>query len=117
MRSAVEIVFGLERGGFATLEAWVQRVFLENTHTLLPDLRAPVAEPLTGADYGKIKCPTLIVRGDRTHAQYKLMAELALASLSRGSDCQLEGVGHGGPAQMPRLFADAVLNFVESVPA
>jgi hypothetical protein len=39
-----------------------------------------------------------------------------LAGLQNASIRQFEGVGHGGPVQLPRLFAEAVLGFVDAVP-
>jgi pimeloyl-ACP methyl ester carboxylesterase len=117
MRLGVEIIFGLERGGFATLDPAIQKVFLENAHTMIPDLEAPAPEPLSRAELEMITCPTLIVCGERTHAQYRLMAEATLAGMTNGSALRFEGVGHGGPVQSPGLFAEAVLDFVDSVPA
>jgi pimeloyl-ACP methyl ester carboxylesterase len=116
MRFGIEIVFGLERGGFANLDPRAQRVFLDNTHTMIPDLETPPPEPVTRAELGKIACPTLIVSGERTHVQYRIMAESTLAGLSNGSARQLKGVGHGGPIQLPDLLAQAVLDFVDAVP-
>lgn len=117
MRLGCEIVFGLGEDGFEMLDSRFQRVFLDNAHTMIPDLEAPASKPVTRAEWESITCPTLIVCGKRTHAQYQLMAESALTSLSNGSVQQLEGVGHGGPVQLPKLFAETVLTFVDAVPA
>jgi len=38
------------------------------------------------------------------------------SSLSNGSIRQFDGVGHGGPVQVPSLLAEAVLDFVDAVP-
>jgi pimeloyl-ACP methyl ester carboxylesterase len=115
MRSGIEIVFGLGAGGFATLPTPAQRVFLDNAHTMIPDLKAPLPKPLARSELKKIACPTQIVLGDRTHAQYRLMAEETLSGLSNGVLQRFKGVGHGGPVQMPGLFAEAVLKFVDEV--
>jgi len=115
MPIGVDVVFGLKRGGFATLDPRYQRVFLDNAHTMIPDLEAPTPEPLTGAELEMIACPALIVCGVRTHAQYRLMAESAMAGLANGSLRRFEGVGHGGPVQVASQFAEAVLDFVGSV--
>ena len=116
MRLGVEIVFGLGRGGFETLDPRVQGVFLDNAHTMIPDLEAPAPEPLTKVELGMVTCPTLICYGARTHAHYHLMAEFTLSGLAKGSFRQFAGVGHGGPVQVPNHFAEVVLDFVDAVP-
>ena len=114
MGSGAEIVFGLEQGGFASLDSRFQRVFLDNAHTMIPDLEAATPEPLTEAELEKITCPALIVYGERTHAQYRLMADFTLESLPNASARQIAEVGHGGPVQVPGLFAEEVLSFVDA---
>lgn len=42
IRSGIETVFGLQRGDFATLDPKFQRVFLDNAHTMIPDLELPL---------------------------------------------------------------------------
>jgi pimeloyl-ACP methyl ester carboxylesterase len=116
MRLGVEIVFGLGRGGFETLDPRVQEVFLDNAHTMIPDLEAPAPEPLTKAELGMVTCPTLICCGERTHAQYQLMAESTLNGLPNGSIRRFAGFGHGAPVQAPSHFAEVVLDFVDAVP-
>ena len=117
MRLGVEIVFGLGRGGFETLDPRVQRVFLENAQTMIPDLEAPAPKPLTRVELGLVTCPTLICCGERTHAQYQLMAESTLSGLANGYSRQFAGLGHGGPVQAPNHFAEVLLDFVDAVPA
>ncbi len=115
MRLGIEIVFGLGRGGFEALDPRVQGVFLDNAHTMIPDLKAPAAEPLTKAELGMVTCPTLICCGERTHAQYQLMAESTLSGLANGSIRRFAGFGHGVPVQAPNHFAEVVLDFVDAV--
>jgi pimeloyl-ACP methyl ester carboxylesterase len=115
MRLGCEVVFGLGRGDFETLAPQFQQVFLENVHTMLPDLEAPTAEPLTAAELAAVTCPALIIQGELTHDQYRIMADSTVASLPNSSASVFNGVGHGGPVQVPKRFAATVLDFVESV--
>jgi len=115
MRSGIEMVFGLGEGGFATLESRFQTVFLDNAHTMLPELNAPHPQPATSDELRRIECPALIVCGERTHAQYRTMAETTVARLPNVTFRQFDGVGHGGPVEMPVRLADAVLDFVDAV--
>jgi pimeloyl-ACP methyl ester carboxylesterase len=115
MRLGCEVVFGLDQGDFATLAPQFQQVFLENIHTMLPDLEAPTAEPLTTTELAAVTCPALIIQGERTHDQYKIMANSTVASLPNSSAGVFNGVGHGGPVQVPNRFAETVLDFVGKV--
>ncbi|MFZ9023093.1 MAG: alpha/beta fold hydrolase [Litorivicinaceae bacterium] len=117
MRSGVEIVFGLEKGGFESLDSRFQRVFLDNAHTMIPDLEAAAPKPLTEAELEKVTCPALIIYGERTYAQYRLMADSTIESLPNALARQIADVGHGGPVQVPDLFADEVLSFVAAASA
>jgi pimeloyl-ACP methyl ester carboxylesterase len=115
MRLGCEVVFGLGRGDFETLAPQFQQVFLENVHTMLPDLEAPTAEPLTAAELAAVTCPALIIQGELTHDQYKIMADSTVASLPNSSTIVFKGVGHGGPVQVPNKFAETVLDFAGKV--
>lgn len=115
MRLGCEAVFGLGRGDFATLAPQFQQVFLENVHTMLPELEAPTAEPLTAAELAAVTCPALIIQGERTHDQYKIMAASTVASLPNSSARVFKGVGHGGPVQVPNRFAETVLEFAGKI--
>lgn len=115
MRRGCEVVFGLDVGEFATLAPHFQRVFLENVHTMFPDLEAPTAEPLTAVELSAVKCPALILQGEGTHDQYRIMADSTVAALPNSSARVFSGVGHGGPVQIPERFAETVLEFVGGV--
>jgi pimeloyl-ACP methyl ester carboxylesterase len=115
MKAGLKLFFGLGIGGFKKLDPRAQAVFLQNTHTMLPDLNAEPAEPLTRAELEEVSCPVLIVRGEQTHAQYRIMADAAQALVRDGSSVELMGLGHGGPVQAPALVADTILEFVASV--
>ena len=115
MRSGVEIVFGLGHGGFSSLDPRIQRIFLDNSHTMIPDLMAPCAKPLENSEFEKVVCPTLLVLGERTHEQYRLMANATLDGLTNALIVVYDGVGHGGPVQVSNQFAKTILDFVEGV--
>jgi pimeloyl-ACP methyl ester carboxylesterase len=85
--------------------------------TAIPDLEAPAPEPLSEIELGTITCPVLIVCGDQTHAQYRLMAESTLVGLPNCSILRFQNTGHGGPVQVPNLFGEVVLDFVSGLAA
>jgi pimeloyl-ACP methyl ester carboxylesterase len=114
MRLGCEIVFCLGNEGFSSLHEDYQRIFLDNCHTILPDLYAEAAAPLTSAELAGIHCPVLILCGERTHEQYRLMARSTLLSIDNACLSEFPGVGHGGPIQRPDLLAEAVIEFVGS---
>ena len=66
VRGGLEFLFGLPDGGFETLDESTQHVFLANTHTMFPDLEAPVPAPWTTAQLERIRQPVLLVSGDRS---------------------------------------------------
>ena len=115
VRLGCEVNYGLGRGGFATLAPQFQQVYLENLHTMLPDSEAPAAELLTAAELATVTCPALIIQGERTHDRYKIMADSTVASLPNSSAGVFNGVGHGGPIQVPNRFTETVLDFVGKV--
>ncbi len=112
MRAGIEGVYGLEDGGFFDLHPDFQTVHLENSHTMLPDLHAEPAVPLTPEQWARIRCPALILYGENSLEQYRLMAEFACASLENAKLSMIEGVSHGGPVQRPDILAAATLDFV-----
>lgn len=59
----------------------------------------------------------LLAQESQLKVMSTILAKSALSNLLSGSVQQFEGVGHGGPIQLPKLFAEAVLNFVDAVPA
>ena len=115
MRSGVEIVFGPGHRGFSSLDPRFQRIFLDNSHTMIPDLKAPYSKPLEKFEFEKVVCPTLLVLGERTHEQYRLMANTTLDGLPNASIVVYDGVGHGGPVQSSNQFAKTILHFVEGI--
>ena len=112
MRLGVEIVFGLGQGNFDSLDSRFRKVFLDNVHTMIPDLQAPYSKALKESELKRVSCPTLIVLGERTHEQYRLMANATLDSIPNASVAVFNGLGHGGPVQAQNQFAKTVLDFV-----
>jgi len=113
MRLGVEVVFGLGQGRFNSLDPRFQQVFLDNAHTMMPELKAPYSRALKKSDLGEVKCPALIILGERTHEQYRLMADVTLDGLPNASLVIYEGAGHGGPVQLPDKLAKTILDFVD----
>jgi pimeloyl-ACP methyl ester carboxylesterase len=114
IKYGTEVNFGLGRGGFEQLEQDIQTVFLDNAHTIMLDILAEPAEPLTAAELNKVVCPTLIIRGMETHARYRIMADQTCAALPNAYLLEIPGFGHGGPVQAPGLLAQAVLDFLDT---
>lgn len=113
MRMAVEFVLGMEKGGFATLDPRIQKMLIENAHTMIPDFDAPTPEPLTCAQIGLVSCPVLVIVGSETLPHYRLVAAEILACLPKASLSEIQGVGHGGPWQARPEFVRRLLNFVD----
>ena len=117
MQRGTEIVFDLDEGGFAALEPSYQRVFLDNAHTMIPDMEAPSSIALSQSELDCVACPSLILCGERTHEQYRLMARDTVARLPKATGFCFQQHGHGGPVQAPKRFADVILAFLDSVDA
>ena len=113
MPLAVEFVLGMEPGGFATLDARIQAMLIENAHTMIPDFDAPTPEPLTCTQIGRVSCPVQIIVGTKTKLHYKRVATEILACLPDASLSEIQGVGHGGPWQARHEFVRRVINFVD----
>jgi pimeloyl-ACP methyl ester carboxylesterase len=116
MRAGIEAVYSLDEGGFSGLHPDFQTVHLENCHTMMPDLRAELAEPVSPEEFARIRCPALILFGENSLDQYKLMAEHTANSLADAKLVKLQGVSHGGPVQRPDLMANAMLEFISGQP-
>ena len=80
---------------------------------MIPELEAPYSKALNKSELKKVTCPSLIVSGERTHEQYRLMADDSLDALPNASEVIFDGVGHGGPVQMPKQFAETILDFIQ----
>ncbi len=112
MRQGIAFVFGLPQDEFAALDPRCQRVFLDNAHTILPDLAAPAPSLYGLSEVAKLHCPVLLVRGELTHAQYRLMTERIVGCLPQACLAEIPGTGHGGPVQMPDAFVELALDFI-----
>ncbi|WP_193747953.1 MULTISPECIES: alpha/beta fold hydrolase [unclassified Leisingera] len=112
MRVGLEAVYSMPAGGFLELHPDFQKVHLENCHTMMPDLNAEPAKPLSPEEFAQIKCPTLILYGENSLDQYRLMAEHTSNSIDNAILRKVPGVSHGGPVQRPDLLADAMLEFI-----
>lgn len=113
MPMAVEFVFGMEKGGFATLDRRIQAMLIENAHTMILDFDAPSPQPLTCEQLGEVRRPVLLIVGAETLPHYKLVAAEVLACLPDASLSEIQGVGHGGPWQAGSEFVRRVLDFVD----
>jgi pimeloyl-ACP methyl ester carboxylesterase len=114
MRGGLEFLFGLPDGGFESLDESSQGVFLANTHTMFPDLEAPVPAPWTRAQLERIRKPVLLVSGDGSHSVYKLEARSLLDSIPSATVETIAGAGHGGPVMSSDAFVILALEFIDS---
>ena len=112
MRTGLEAVYSMPSGGFFDLHPDFQKVHLENCHTMLPDLHAEQAKPLSAKEFAQITCPTLIMFGENSLDQYRLMAEHTSKNIDQAELKMLEGVSHGAPVMRPDLLAAEITNFV-----
>jgi pimeloyl-ACP methyl ester carboxylesterase len=117
MRSGIDYVFGLPPGGFDTLAPVFREMFLQNIHTMLPDLQAPAAPPVTTEDLRAVRCPVALVVGQETLPVFARMADAILKGLPNGRRVVLPDIGHGAPVQTPDAFAAEVLTFLQDVEA
>lgn len=113
MPMAVEFVLGMKEGGFSTLDPRIQKMLIENAHTMIPDFDAPPPRPLSCEHLGQVTCPVLLVVGTETFPHYKRVAQEVLACLPNASLSEIQGVGHGGPWQARPEFVRRVLEFVD----
>ena len=58
---------------------------------------------------GAVRCPTGVIRGERSRTVGKGLLEAQAAALPRGESQVITGVGHLGPMEDPGAVADAVL--------
>ena len=113
-REAIEAVFGLDEGGFATLDSASQAMFLENAYTLPMDWNAPSGGPLLCGELETIAAPTLLIVGGATVGGWDLMAEAIADCMPNAAIAVIEGVGHGGPIQASAEFAKLTLEFIDA---
>jgi pimeloyl-ACP methyl ester carboxylesterase len=64
-----------------------------------------------------VRCPTLVLSGERDEVCPPHHGEALAASVPGAAYELFEGLGHGFPEQAPRRFARTVLRFVEEVAA
>ncbi|WP_268877844.1 alpha/beta fold hydrolase [Roseovarius litorisediminis] len=114
MHIGLEAVYNMKEGGFSDLHTDFQKVHLDNCHTMLPDLRAEPAKPLMSEEFNRIRCPVLVLYGENSLDQYKLMAQETSNSIENAKLTKVPGVSHGGPVQRPDLIAKAALDFIIS---
>lgn len=112
VREAIEYVFGMEEGGFATLPEAAQDVLLANAHTIPLDFVAPPPAPMTCEELGTVKVPTLLIVGSETLPIFEEGAK-AIADCMQNSVIQtIDGVGHGGPLLSRDAFLSTLLDFL-----
>ena len=100
-------------GTFDRLPAERRQVVMQNAKFF----RAVTAssDPFPNLDRDAVRqlpMPMLVVRGERTDALHRMLAE-HLASLKGSTVTVIPGAGHGSPRQNPVAFTEAVLGFLK----
>jgi pimeloyl-ACP methyl ester carboxylesterase len=115
IRIGLEFLFGMRSGGFADLSQGVQRVFLDNAHTIPKHIHAPDPTPLDSQLLNQVTCPVSLICGSETRPIYKRSIEAVASMKPDVSTREIPGRGHGWPVQKPNEFANEVLKFANSV--
>jgi pimeloyl-ACP methyl ester carboxylesterase len=97
------------RQGLADWPEWVATV----PYTVR-EWRAAHAAPFVFESADAIAAPTLVLVGGESPSPVKERAQTLAASLPNGRISELSGQGHWAPQAAPKVFADAVLNFLST---
>ena len=110
-RQLFDIVVGRE-GAFDELAEDRRRRWLDNAHTLA--WRAGAGPFFSAEDLKRARRPLLVVRGAVTSPYYRVMTELLMAHLPRGTrEAVIPGAGHMSYVDNPEAFTRALLGFLE----
>lgn len=115
IRVGLEYLFGMRPRGFSDFSQYIQRVFLNNAHTIPKHIYAPNPTPLNSQLLSQITCPVALLSGSETHSIFKRSVETVASMKSDVRTPKIPGAGHGWPVQKPNEFANEVLKFVISV--
>ena len=86
-------------------------IVLDSAHTLPAFLQLDPGPDITDEQLARLAVPSLIVRGDRTHARYRLISNHLAAMLANAETAVLKDVGHDGPYWAPGRLSALVAQF------
>ncbi len=93
-----------------------KEIYRANLPEMLADLQQPPYQ-LTTADLGKIDRPCLMMYGSASIKWFIEIAKIAAGAIPNCRLVEIAGAGHATYAAQPVKFADAVRDFVLSLPA
>ena len=116
IRLMYEAVYQLPPGGFDHLPQATKRSVLENARTMPLLFTAPQPPAITCDALKKFNAPTLVVRGEKTHAFYALTTEAIGKCVPGAHHVVLQNVNHDGPARDPAAFSAVIFKFLSRKP-
>jgi pimeloyl-ACP methyl ester carboxylesterase len=114
IREGIEAALGMPEGGFETQDPALQRMQLENAHTVPLDWSAPPPTDLLCDELATIEPPTLIIAGAATHPAWTRTQQAVAACIPGAETATIEGVGHGGPVAAEAEFLRLTLGFIDA---
>jgi pimeloyl-ACP methyl ester carboxylesterase len=112
IRVMYEAVYQLPPGGFEHLPQTTKIRVLENARTMPLLFAAPQPPAITCDALRKFTLPTLVMRGEKTHAFYVLITEGIGKCVQGARHVILKNVNHDGPARDPAAFSAAIFEFL-----
>ena len=103
-------------GTFDRLEPIVKATLMENARSFELDYTAPRYQ-LTCADLGEIKVPVLVLKGDRSPPGLQRIAKATASCIPGSQLTTIPNATHWMQLENPRLFSEAVRNFLVEAPA
>ena len=93
-----------------------KKIYRSNLPAMLTDLQQPLYQ-LTTADLGKIDRPCLMMYGSASTKWFIEIAKMVAGAIPTCRLVEIAGAGHATYAGRPVEFADAVRDFISSLPA
>lgn len=99
-------------GSFDKLAPSVRAMAIDNARTVVLQVSAPPPAPITCAEFGELKMPVALSKGELTRSSFKALVEAQQRCLPRARVVTIPGATHGAPGQNPVAFNEAVLAFL-----
>lgn len=102
-----------DQDGFKTMSPAQQERWLDNAATMAPMFGGRPSAPVSCEQLKNLKVPALVVRGERTRANFVFGHDALLACLPpSASAAVIPGAGHQWPIDNPSRAAAAILSFI-----
>lgn len=99
-------------GSFDKLTPAVKAMALDNARTVALQMSSPPPAPITCAEFGQLKMPVTISKGELTRSRFRTMVEVQQRCLPSAKVVSIPGAGHGAASQNPAAFNEALLAFL-----